>query len=83
MMRDNKSTEYLKYPDSNLWYGKPRYSKERWAFWKERLEWISQQEELLKNTRDISHMIVNSMEAIEKDPQTESWKDRVDRDPFG
>lgn len=73
-MSDNKRFADLQYPDSNLWKRKPRFSKERWAFWKEQLGWIAQQEPLLQNARDSAAMLVKCMDEIEKNPQTEIWK---------
>ncbi|KAK3491766.1 hypothetical protein B0T13DRAFT_477631 [Neurospora crassa] len=40
-------------------------TRERWAFWKKRLVWISEQTELLQRTRDEAVMLVQLMTEIE------------------
>ncbi|EAA32620.2 hypothetical protein GE21DRAFT_6573 [Neurospora crassa] len=40
-------------------------TRERWAFWKKRLVWISEQTELLQRTRDEAIMLVQLMTEIE------------------
>jgi hypothetical protein len=54
-----------------LWTGKHGFSRERWAFWKERFGWVSACEELEPSTRDVARKAVEAMDEIERDPQPE------------
>lgn len=56
---------WLKYPAAHLWKGDIWLSRDRWAFWKERLLWISEQDELMQRTRDEARMLVQLMGEIE------------------
>lgn len=55
-----------KYPDSNLWKGDTMFSLDRWEFWKERLRWISEQDELKERTRDEARMLERLMQRIQE-----------------
>lgn len=48
-----------------LWKGKPEFSKERWALWKERFAVVSKMEEVSDKTRDISKDALQAMERAE------------------
>lgn len=50
---------------TRLWKGDVWLTRDRWAFWKERLAWISEQSELLQRTRDEANMLVQLMKEIE------------------
>ena len=77
-LRGYKNDRSLKCLRTDLWHGEMFFNLGRWKFWKERLEWISQQESLLAETRDIATQLVVRMNEIEVDPQPEIWKDRLD-----
>lgn len=64
--RDLSLLEQLKKSDSNLWYGDSLFSLERWGFWKTRLRWISEQDELMERTRADAQKIVQLMQEIEQ-----------------
>ncbi|KAJ8109979.1 hypothetical protein OPT61_g7052 [Boeremia exigua] len=49
----------------DLWKGKPEFSKERWAFWKERLAFVSKLDEVSDKTRNISKDAIEAMERAE------------------
>jgi hypothetical protein len=49
---ENANEIYERKP-SELWKGKKRWSKERWDFWKEKLEVMGKLEELSEETRDM------------------------------
>jgi len=51
--------------DIFLWKGDVWLTRDRWAFWKERLIWISRQPELLQRTRDEAVMLEQLMHDIE------------------
>jgi len=54
------------YPDACLlWHGDVWLTRDRWAFWKQRLVWISEQNELLQRTRDDALMLIQLMQEIE------------------
>lgn len=60
---------------------------ERWAFWKNRLTWVSEQtDSLLEITTTKAMMLVRCMDDIERVPQTDLWKgwieEEVKRDNF-
>lgn len=42
------------------------FTMERWEFWKERLRWVSQQDELLERTRDDARNLIQLMQGIEE-----------------
>ncbi|KAF7114424.1 hypothetical protein CNMCM5793_008728 [Aspergillus hiratsukae] len=48
------------------WAGSEGWSKERWAFWKERFEWISSVTALDRKTRRIAKEMVEQMASIEQ-----------------
>ncbi|KAJ5403996.1 hypothetical protein N7509_003867 [Penicillium cosmopolitanum] len=64
--KDLTSLEALKLPNSNLWKGDSLFTMQRWQFWKERLLWISKQDELMNLTRELAAKLVRSMQNIEK-----------------
>ena len=81
-LRGYKNERSLKCLYTDMWHGEMFFNLGRWKLWKERLEWIAQQESLLKETRDTATQLVVRMNEIESDPQPEIWKDRIDvRDP--
>lgn len=53
------------HPKADLWNGDEWVTRARWAFWRERLVWISAQTELMKRTRDEAAMLVQMMKDIE------------------
>lgn len=55
----------VKPPEAYLWKGDIWLTRDRWAFWKERLIWVSEQNELLQRTRDEASMLVQLMTEIE------------------
>ncbi|KAK5807094.1 hypothetical protein VI817_001352 [Penicillium citrinum] len=63
---DLSSLEAVKLPDSNLWKGNSLFSMQRWQFWKQRLVWISKQDELMDSTRGLAARLVISMQEIEE-----------------
>ncbi|CAI7648031.1 unnamed protein product [Penicillium glandicola] len=63
--KDLSAFDSLKYADSNLWKGDAMFSMDRWQFWKERLRWISEQNELNKRTRDEAKMLEQLMQDIQ------------------
>lgn len=63
--RDLSLLEKLKLRDCNLWEGDSSFSMERWEFWKKRLRWTSEQDELMERTRDDARKIVQLMQEIE------------------
>jgi len=73
-----KNARSIKCLHTDLWHGEMFFNLGRWKFWKERLEWISQHESLLKETRDTTTLLVLRMNEIEADPQPEIWKDGTD-----
>ena len=48
-----------------LWKGKPEFSKERWALWKERFAVVSKMDEVSDKTRNISKDALQAMERAE------------------
>ncbi|KAB8199947.1 hypothetical protein BDV34DRAFT_230743 [Aspergillus parasiticus] len=48
------------------WTGPAGWSKERWAFWKERFEWISTVTALDRQTRKIATKLVEQMTRIQR-----------------
>lgn len=71
---DNTSEQWLRLWSSaskrSLWKeekgdGHEWLTRERWAFWKKRLLWISEQTELKQRTRDEAVMLVQVMTEIE------------------
>ncbi|RDL32008.1 uncharacterized protein BP5553_09410 [Venustampulla echinocandica] len=64
---------------TDLWKGKPRFSKERWAFWKSRLRWIEIQAKLADNTRSVAKKAADEMDEIERLPQELLWSGKVDK----
>lgn len=52
--------------DSILWKGKGGFSKERWDFWKERMEMFSKREQLSDDTREIARRAVVAMGKAER-----------------
>ncbi|KAE8312646.1 hypothetical protein BDV41DRAFT_588900 [Aspergillus transmontanensis] len=53
-------------PAWDKWTGLVGWSKERWAFWKERFEWISTVTALDRQTRKIATKLVEPMTRIER-----------------
>ncbi|KAK6811556.1 hypothetical protein RU639_012684 [Aspergillus parasiticus] len=53
-------------PAWDKWTGPAGWSKERWAFWKERFEWISTVTALDRQTRKIAPKLVEQMTRIER-----------------
>ncbi|KOC15623.1 hypothetical protein AFLA70_269g001881 [Aspergillus flavus AF70] len=53
-------------PAWDKWTGPAGWSKERWAFWKERFEWISTVTALDRQTRKIATKPVEQMTSIER-----------------
>jgi hypothetical protein len=49
------------------WTGSEGWSQERWAFWRERFDWISQVTALDRKTRRIAREMVQEMASIEQD----------------
>ncbi|PYI00708.1 hypothetical protein BO78DRAFT_401863 [Aspergillus sclerotiicarbonarius CBS 121057] len=47
--------------EGSKWTGKPGWSRERWAFWKERWGWIAQVTALNRGTREIAREMVEVM----------------------
>jgi hypothetical protein len=52
--------------ESELWKGKPGFSKERWTFWKERMERMSVREQSSDETREIARSSVVAMGKAER-----------------
>jgi hypothetical protein len=52
-------------PEANLWKGDVWLTRDRWTFWKERLVWVSEQNELLQRSREEARMLVQLMKEIE------------------
>lgn len=50
----------------DLWKGGPMFSKERWAFWKQRFGDVAEHGEVNGETKDIARMAVEVMEKAEK-----------------
>ena len=67
-LRPNVMKDVPEYPPPILlWQGDVWLTRDRWAFWKQRLVWISQQIEpnLSQSTRDEALKLVGVMEEIE------------------
>jgi hypothetical protein len=64
--KDLSLPEKLKLSDANLWHGDSSLSMERWEFWKQRLRWISEQDELMERTRADARKVVQLMQGIEQ-----------------
>jgi hypothetical protein len=52
--------------DSELWKGKPGFSKERWNIWKERLATLEKDERLSDDTREAARKAVVAMGKTER-----------------
>lgn len=80
--RNKENKQYpgpiYKYDNADLWHGNPGFSKERWAFWKERLGWIALQDEFRDQTRKVAQRLIRCMEQIEQEPETDIWKDWIE-----
>ncbi|KAJ5773016.1 hypothetical protein N7457_007912 [Penicillium paradoxum] len=63
---DLSMVELPKSSDHNLWNGDSNFSMARWEFWKERLRWIGEQNELMEMTRYEAHRMVQLMHDIEQ-----------------
>jgi hypothetical protein len=50
-----------------LWTGGAGFSRARWAFWKQRFAWASEQRELAEGTRDVARAAADAMERIERE----------------
>lgn len=48
-----EETSYFR-EESELWHGKPGFSKARWEFWKQRLAKLEAMEDLSDGTRDLA-----------------------------
>ncbi len=48
-----------------LWKGRAEFSKERWAFWKERLAFVSKLEDVSEKTKNIARDAIEAMERAE------------------
>ncbi|KAJ6016211.1 hypothetical protein N7540_010802 [Penicillium herquei] len=68
---DLSALEQLKLPGCNLWEGDSSFTIQRWEFWKTRLRWVSEQDELMESTRDDARKIVHIMQQIEQQGQLE------------
>ena len=78
VLTDSNLLPDAKQSGASLWLGKPRFSKERWKFWKDRLRWIAlQTESLLQRTRSLAVELADEMDEIERHPQTDFWKEWV------
>lgn len=53
--------------ETSEWKGEKGWSKERWAFWKDRFAAISKEETLSLETREIAKKAAESMGKIEKE----------------
>lgn len=49
----------------DMWKGKAEFSKERWAFWKERLAFIGKLEDVSEKTKTIARDAIEAMERAE------------------
>lgn len=47
------------------WKGKKGWSKERWAFWKQRFQWVTTLSPLKDSTREIAEWCVERMNGID------------------
>jgi hypothetical protein len=54
------------YPNSSLWNGDSQLSMGRWEFWRQRLRWISERDELTERTRHEAQMMERLMHTIEQ-----------------
>lgn len=52
-------------PNQELWIGKKEFSRQRWAFWKERTKLIAGQQKLSRAIRDAATEIEIKMEEVE------------------
>lgn len=64
--RDLSLLATIKSPKCDLWKGDSMFTMERWELWKERLRWVSEQDELLERTRDDARNLVRLMQGIEQ-----------------
>lgn len=64
--RDLSLLATIKSPKSDLWKGDSMFTMERWEFWKDRLRWVSEQDELLERTRDDARNLIQLMQGIEQ-----------------
>lgn len=64
--KDLSLLEKLKLSCSNLWHGDSSFSMDRWEFWKKRLRWVSEQDELMERTRVDARKLVQLMQEIEQ-----------------
>ncbi|KUI52732.1 hypothetical protein VP1G_00107 [Cytospora mali] len=64
--KDLSWSDTLKYPGANLWKGDSKFTKSRWDFWKDRLQWVSEQSELKLRTRDEASLLAETMKTIEE-----------------
>ncbi|OQE07866.1 hypothetical protein PENVUL_c012G01548 [Penicillium vulpinum] len=76
--KDLSFAEANKKPDWNLWKGDSSFSKERWDFWKERLQWISEQNGLMERTRDDAQKLVELIYSIEQESREKKPAPRND-----
>jgi hypothetical protein len=52
-----------------LWQGGAGFTRDRWAFWKQRFAWVHTCQELDQSTRDVAHAAAATMERIEKEAE--------------
>lgn len=64
--KDLSLLERIKLRGCNLWEGDSSFSIERWEFWKKRLRWISEQDELMERTQADARKRVQLMQEIEQ-----------------
>ncbi|KUI71802.1 hypothetical protein VM1G_06968 [Cytospora mali] len=64
--KDLSWSDNLKYLDANLWKGEIKFTKSRWDFWKDRLQWVFEQGELKQRTRDEARLLAETMKTIEE-----------------
>ena len=74
--KDLSLVEANKKTDWNLWKGDSLFSMERWNFWKERLQWVSEQNELMDRTRDDAQKLVRLMHSIEQQSRERTQRTR-------
>ncbi|KAJ9214706.1 hypothetical protein DTO166G4_3762 [Paecilomyces variotii] len=64
--RDLSLLATIKSTKCDLWKGDSMFTMERWEFWKDRLRWVSEQDELLERTRDDARNLIQLMQGIEQ-----------------
>ncbi|KAL2015290.1 hypothetical protein VTK56DRAFT_5897 [Thermocarpiscus australiensis] len=66
----SKCRSIKRYPEADLWKGDVWMTRDRWAFWRQRLVWISGQEKLQQRTRAEASTLAQLMGRIEEEMTT-------------